>query len=154
MSGGAHTPLPDTDHIVRYARPRLVARDELGRETVAGDVFFYTQPDGASANWLECFDPPLDGQLDEVRQRARIKYSVNGRLARVNVATLKQSLDALEGYKGAVNVLHDPLLAEGAWVADPSHALIVGVPAENDPAAELARDLLTLCVADLWPAKA
>jgi hypothetical protein len=150
---GDRKSVPDSDHVVRYAKPSWVARDGSGRETVAGDVFFYTEPDGASANWLECFNPPLDNQLHEVRKRARITYKTNGRLVRVKVATLKQSLDAFEGFKGAVNVLHDPLLADVQWAEDPSHALIVGVPTGNDPAAELARDFLAQCVLDVWPAK-
>ena len=88
-------------------------------------------------SWLEAFaDLPLERQLSEVRRCSRLTFSKNGKLARLNVGRTKAFVAAEAAFDCDMNVIEDPLPPELGFAADPSHALIVGLPASDSPEAE------------------
>lgn len=139
--------LPDGDHVVRYLKPSL-----FDNGVIVGDALARRSSEaGVSVNWLECFTPPLDAQLNEVRARTRMTWRERGRLARFEIGVLKRELRRQVATR--VDVVAKPLAEDSKFQADPSHAEVMGLPEENTPEAELIRDLVALCVKDVFPAK-
>lgn len=143
-------PIADPDHVLFYVKPT-----QIDDGVVNGDAFLARPRDegGLSVNWLEWFDSPLENQVDGVRHLARITYAKSGRLARLNVFTVKQSVEE-RGRSGALlSFEHDPLEPAESFPADPSHALIKGVPTRGTPEAAVIGDLISNCVIPpLFPA--
>jgi hypothetical protein len=111
--------------------------------------------DGLSVNWLEWFDPPVESQVEGVRRLARISYAKSGRLARLNVGTVIRHLRENDQFGTVLSLEHDPLDPEGDFAADPSHALVKGVPRQGTPEAAFVGDLIAECViTPLYPAVA
>lgn len=141
--------ISDSDHVLRYIRPRHV---ENG--VVNGEGFLTRRDEGApSVNWLEWFDPPIENQVAGVRRVTRLTYARNGRLARLNVGQTKRYVQENDPNGLLLSFVHDALDPEGDWPADPSHALIQGVPVQDTPEGALVKDLLAHCVINpLFPA--
>jgi hypothetical protein len=142
-------PIPDDDHVLRYIAPRHV---ENGIVNGAG---FLRRPgeDASSVNWLEYFDPPVENQVQGVREVARLRYAKTGQLARLNIGATRNYVreNSPEGLE--LSFVHDPLMAEGDFPADPSHALIQGGPTAESVEAELIKDLIADCIVQpLYPA--
>ena len=74
-------PIPESDHILRYIRPRHVQNGVVNGEG------FLARPgeEAPSVNWLEWFDPPMENQVAGVRSATRLTYAKTGQLARLNV---------------------------------------------------------------------
>jgi hypothetical protein len=135
-------PIPDEHHVLRYIAPRHV---ENGIVNGAG---FLRRPgeDASSVNWLEYFDLPVEDQVQGVREVARLRYAKTGQLARLNIGATRNYVreNSPEGLE--LSFVHDPLMAEGDFPADPSHALIQGVPTADSVEAELIKDLIADCI--------
>ena len=142
--------IPDEHHVVRYAKPTSIRSD--GR--VDGSEFRLRphRPDdtGLSVNWIECFsDYSKDGQLAEVRRRSRLQMKARGRLAELNVGITKRHVSSeLEDLR----FIHNPLDAEGEFIADPSHSQIEGLPPGDSDYAFLVGDMIAQCVVTTHPA--
>jgi hypothetical protein len=146
------TPLPDEDHVLRYIRKKHV---DNGIVCGAGFMRRPTEDTPPSVNWMECFTPPIVNQIEEISARRRIKYEKRGKLVRINVGHTKRYVAENVTLSSAetpilfvLAFLHDPLRAEKEQPADPSHALIDGIPVERTPDAELIQDLLVDCILD------
>jgi hypothetical protein len=141
--------IPDSDHVLRYLRPRHV---ENG--VVNGEGFLTRQDEDApSVNWLEWFDPPTENQVKGVRSITRLRYAKTGQLARLNIGQTKSYVSANDPNGLLLSFVHDPLDPEGTFPADPSHGLINGVPIQDAPEAALVKDLIADCVLEpLYPA--
>lgn len=142
--------LPDDDHVVRYVKPTSVRSD--GK--IAGSAFCLRaqRPDdtGLSVNWLECFrGRTKDQQVAEVRRLSRLKMRERGRLAELNIeSTLQYLRDELD----SLRFVHEPLVAEDDYDADPSHAELVGLPPADSPQAELIGDMIAQTISAIFPA--
>ena len=127
MNGGD---LPDSDHVVRYARFTDFLDDEY--ETLNCSAFQLRPTDsGLSVNWLECFEgQSKPQQLNEVRRLTRLTMKSSGRLAELNVGVTRehigQRLDELR-------FTHTPLPADENYEADPSHSEIMGAASKGFP---------------------
>jgi hypothetical protein len=140
-------PVPRADHVLRYISKKYF---DPGTEQVNGDGFLGRKGEGApSANWMECFAPPVEAQVTEIRSVRRIKYEKNGRLARINVG---QTIEHLTANANAIQVhfVHDKLPAAEPYPADPSHVLLQGVPELDTSEGEFVRDLLRQCILELF----
>lgn len=139
--------LPDSAHVVRYARPTAVREDGH----VDGSAFRLRAGDtGLSVNWLECFAGlSRPQQLDKVRRLSRIEMRTNGRLAELNVGItrlhVRQQLPS-------IRFVHAPLPEEGTHETNPSHSEIVGLPSGESLEAALISDMIAECVSALHPA--
>jgi len=142
--------VPDADHVVRYVNPTGI--DAGGR--VNGSEFRLrpARPDevGVSVNWLECFQN-RDGaeQLNEVRRLYRLVRRKTGGFAELNVGRTRNHL-ARE--LATILFVKDPLEPSIGYPADPSHALIMGLPPGNTPEAELIGDMIAECIVNTYPA--
>ena len=104
--------LNDWDHVVRLVKPSLV-------ETLpSAAAFLDNRQRPASMNWLECFNPPRENQLREVRSRIRLTLRVNARFVELNVGDAK---DTAAEYGTTLAFVKKPLPAKDALPEDPSH---------------------------------
>lgn len=104
--------LNDSDHVVRLVKPSLV-------ETLPSSAAFLdNRHRPASMNWLECFDPPRENQLHEVRSRIRLTLRVNARFVELNVGAAK---DTAEEFGTTLAFVKKPLPAKDEMPEDPSH---------------------------------
>lgn len=143
------SPLPDDHHVLRYIAPRHVENGVVNGEG------FLRRPgeDASSVNWLEYFDPPVENQVQGVRATARLRYAKTGQLARLRVGETKNYVRENSPDSLVLSFVHDPLQAEGDFSADPSHALIQGVPVADSVEAALIKDLIADCIFQpLYPA--
>lgn len=152
MKGNA---IPQDDHVVRYVGGQHVERDINDQPVMLGSGFIARPRDAnnVSCNWLDCFGGSLTEQVQQVRDVARVKYGARGRLGRLNVGQVVRQIEAGTDGRREVEIIHDPLDAQGDWLPDPSHALMTNVPDENDPEGELIGDLIALCVLESFPAR-
>ena len=136
--------IPEEDHVVRYASPRLVLEDG----SVSGSAFVLRPDDsGLSVNWLERFGGSKEEQLSEVRKRIRMKLRRNGRFAELNVGSTREFVDE----HATIQFVHDPLMSEGVHPDDPSHTEVRGLPSPDGERASLVGDLIAECVIGCYP---
>ena len=144
--------IAEFDHVLYYVKPTQV------EDGVVNGEAFLARPrddDGLSVNWLEWFDPPVENQVEGVRRLARITYAKSGRLARLNIGAVRRHVRGNDQFATVLSFAHDPLEPEGQFAADPSHALVKGLPNHGTPEAALVGDLIAECVIDpLYPAVA
>lgn len=144
-------PVPDPDHILRYAGGVHVEKDG----TILGGAFIAKPKDDncPSYNWLEILEGSLEDRVQQVRDAARLTYGKSAKLVRLNVGQVRELIrDEAEGH--VVTVIHDPLEPEEKCpLPDPSHTLMTNVPDENDPQGELIGDLIRQCVLEVFPAR-
>jgi len=141
--------IPDSDHVLRYIRPRQVENGVVNGEA------FLTRPgeDAPSVNWLEWFDPPIENQVEGVRTVTRLTYAKTGQLARLNIGQTKHYVRENDPNGLSLSFVHAPLRREEPYPADPSHALVRGVPVQDTPEAVLVKDLIANCILKpLYPA--
>jgi hypothetical protein len=143
-------PIADTDHVVRYVKPSAIGADGL----VNGSEFRLrsSRPDdmGISVNWLECFpNRSKVEQVNQVRSVVRLVTKRSGCFAELNVGRTR---DYLTKELSTIFFVNDPLGSDVDHPADPSHALIVGLPPGNTPEAELIGDMIAECVINKYPA--
>jgi hypothetical protein len=151
MKGDA---IPDPDHILRYVGGSHVDQSETGQPVVLGGGFIAKPRDNNSPsyNWLEYLKGTLLEQVAQVRASSRLSYGTKGKLVRLNVGTVRGHIKSNTEDQREVEVLHDPLEAEDDLSADPSHALMINVPDEDDPSGELVGDLISQCILEIFPA--
>lgn len=135
-------PIPDDHHVLRYIAPRHF------EDGVVNGAGFLRRPneEGSSVNCLECFDPPVENQVSEVRSVARLRYAKTGCLVRLNIGVTRDYVRQNSPHGVDLHFVYDPLLAEADFPADPSHALIHGIPAAESAEAELIKDLIADCI--------
>ena len=143
-------PIADPDHVVRYVKPTAVDGDGV----VNGSEFQLrsnrSHEAGVSVNWLECFRSKSKlEQLNEVRRLCRLATKKSGCFAELNVGRTRNHL-ARE--LSTLLFVKDPFGSNADYRSDPSHALIVGLPAGNAPEAELIGDMIAECIIHRYPA--
>jgi hypothetical protein len=139
-------PLANDHHVLRYIAPK-----HIDNGIINGSGFLRRPHEQASSvNWMECLALPVENQVSEVRAVRRLTYAKSGRLAQVNVGATKRYVD--ERVQVKLEFCHDPLEADLSYPADPSHALIRGIPAIDTPHGELIQDLLAECIIAHFPA--
>jgi len=116
-------------HIVRYVNSTSIESDG---STVMGAAFeLRPGEDDLSVNWLEICGQDRVGRLKEVRRtcrmgrRSTLSRRKRDRFAQINVGELMR---AVSGKLGGSRVVHDPQDATEEHCADPSHALVIGLP--------------------------
>ena len=139
--------LPDTDHVVRYAR----FIDILDDGTLNCSAFQLRKAEvGLSVNWLEHFENRTKSQqLDEIRPLIRLTMKRSGRLAELNVGATKEQVDQI---LAELRFIHMPLDADEKYEADPSHSEILGLPPKDSPEVDMIGDLIAQCVVAIHPA--
>lgn len=142
-------PIPDDHHVLRY-----IALRHVDGGIVNGFGFLRrSTEDGSSVNWLEYFDHPIENQVQGVRDVARLRYAKTGLLARLHIGATRNYVRQNSLERLGLSFVHDLLIAEGGFPADPSHALIQGIPTENSEDAESIKDLIADCIVQpLYPA--
>lgn len=143
------SPVPETDHVLRYIPPRHV---ESG--VVNGEAFL-TRPreEAPSVNWLEWFNPPIENQVAGVRRITRLRFAKTGQLARLNVGHTTRYVKENDPNGLHLSFVHDQLEANEQYPADPSHCLIHGIPVLDTPEGALVKDLIADCILPpLFPA--
>lgn len=145
--------LPGDDHVIRYAKPTCIAEVD-GVPTVQGPAFYSRPIDdhGASYNWLEYFEGDEGARLTEVRSRARLKLGATALLAKLNIGMVRKALET-EFADQNIKIVEDPLEATDQFPADPSHTLMINMPAAGEPLVEAIGDLLAEMVIDTFPAR-
>jgi len=139
-------PLADDHHVLRYVAPKHVDNGIIN-----GSGFLRRPHELASSvNWMEWFALPIENQVLGIRSVRRLTYAKNGRLARINVGNTRRYVE--ERAQIELSFRHDPLPAELDHAADPSHALIHGIPALDSPHSELIQDLLAESIITHFPA--
>ena len=108
--------LPLKDHVVRY-----VGGSKIDGEEVDPDGFEDMEP---SVNWLEFHQGNKEEQIARVRNLIRLRLRSTARFAELNVNAIRRIWHGLD-------VVEDPLPAEGDYLDDPSHAKIVGIPQDR-----------------------
>lgn len=146
----AGSPLPLDDNVLRLIRPQYVDGDNIDG---AGFLRRPNENDGASVNWLEWYAPPPEAQVNSVRGVARLKYGATAILVSLNVKKTIEYVSSQLNNEVNLAFVHDPLGAEEAFPADPSHSLVIGLPTTDGPEAELVKDLLVDCIKDRFPAR-
>lgn len=137
--------VPDADHALRYVDKKFVDR-ETG--VVDGSGFLGRLGEGPpSVNWMECFPLPIENQIAEIRAVKRIRYEKRGRLVRINVG---QTVKHLAENSVALSIVHDTLGAADGKPADPSHALMRGVPEITTSEGDFVKDLLRECIINIY----
>ena len=140
--------IPDADHILRHVK--ATAFDD-GKVLGAAFEWMPKRPnDGASVNWIERAEGDgREAKIDYIRHRRRLTWKKSHRLAILKAgqvrSTLQLHLSAL-GIDMHPDIVTDPLNAEGDKPADPTHALIEGIPHGDTPEAEAIRDCLAAAV--------
>lgn len=138
------TLLADDHHVLRYVAPK-----HIDNGIINGSAFVRRQHEhSSSVNWMEWFPLPVESQVAGVRSVRRLTYARNGRLARLNVGGARRYIE--ERAQVDLSFRHDPLPAVQGYPADPSHALIHGIPA--GPHGELIQDLLAESIIAHFPA--
>ena len=103
------TPLPDTDHVLRY-----IGRRHVDNGVVNGSGFMRRPQEDTppSVNWMECFPLPIENQVWEISARRRIRYEKRGLLVRINVGHTMRHVEENATIPITLAFLHDPLPAE------------------------------------------
>lgn len=134
-------PLPRGAHVFRYAPP--------SKAKIPGSAFVRrpTDHDGLSVNRADYYTGTREEQLVQVRQVIQYELKKTGRFLEIGV-------EAAAAFVAA----HIPEIALGAVemaveakppkhpIPDPSHALLTGLPAHDDPQAERVGDLIAKCI--------
>ena len=146
--------IPDDGHVVRYVKPSLVED-----EAVDGTAFVLRKGEATlSVNWLEAFGgDDKDHQLSEVRRVFRLRLARSGRFAELNVGETKRHvLESVEetGVAARIGLAAAPSDPTDEFEADPSHAVVTGLPPSDSDEALFIGDLIAECVMyPLYPAK-
>ena len=136
--------LPGIDHVLRYVRRKHVDRRD-GKEDITGSGFLPRSGEGTpSVNWMECFDLPIENQIEKIRAERRIKYERKSKLARLNVSVAIERVNRETAV--SIGFVYDPEDATADYCAHTSHSIVTGVPEESEPMGELIGDLLRECV--------
>ena len=121
------------EDVVRYASGSKIDGDKID-----GSAFVARPQDNGqlSVNRPNVFGPDLEVSLDEIRSCSRLQLRASGRFAQVNIEEVCSALSELRPIS-AVEVIEDQLPQEGDFPADPSHALMVGLPNADDLMADM-----------------
>src|SRR5262245_18469221 len=126
--------VPGADHLLRYVDKKYV---DQGTNQIDGSGFLARKGERSpSANWMECFDPPTQNQINEIRAVKRITYEKKGRLARINVRQTIQHVTENAKILVPLAFVHDKLERTERHPPDPSHVLMHGIPELNTSEAE------------------
>ena len=97
------------------------------------------------------FDESVSKSLVEIRKLARLTVKKSGRYAQLEVSQLSAAAADMQEVNELI-VLEDSLAQTEHHLADPSHAIVVGLPQHDSPFAELCGDLLAQRVVAVYPA--
>lgn len=134
--------VPNQDQIVHYVKPSKILDDG----SIDGSIFRESanDDDGVSVNWLEYFGTKSEsGRLGAVAQRIQRETKFSGRFAEMNVGRVIECLIARDCFG---SVWHDPQDARNDHGPDPSHCLILGLPAPGSEENKRAADAIADCV--------
>jgi hypothetical protein len=138
----------DDEACVRYVPPRYTDNDMID-----GGAFQLRDIDKGelSVNLLGTNDAGYEAAMQQVRQLFRLTVKKSGRFAQLEVAEVRAAFTEA-AQLAALDVIHDPLPAEGRHAADSSHAAIINLPSPGSEYAALAGDLLAEKIRRLHPA--
>ncbi|WP_156370209.1 hypothetical protein [Novosphingobium sp. Leaf2] len=111
--------------------------------------------DGLSVNRVGVFSREIRDDRFELRRvmASRMKIGKTAVFVQFNVG---DALSALAEFEEEIFVAADPLVADGVGLANPAHAVIVGLPFKGEAIgslkAELAGDRLRAVIKDTFPA--
>ena len=134
--------VPAHDHVTHYVKPSKVLDDG----SIDGSVFRESalDDDGLSVNWLEYFaDKNKNERLNAVALKIQQETKFSGRFAEMNVGDIVECLN-VRSCHGSVK--HDPQDARNGHDRDPSHCLILGLPARDSEENKRAADAIADCV--------
>jgi hypothetical protein len=123
-------------------------------ELVIG-VYFSRELEGLRAEHVGLFWSTIRAEFPTIQQQPVIVPPLGGgKLVRLNVEATERHLSdniAAAAIVAKVFFVHDPLVAEAIYPADPLHALADGVPKINaGPEAELIGDLFLDCILETF----
>lgn len=130
-------PVPAREDIVKYASAQFIFDDG----TVNLQVLWPRDgrdANGSSVNRLAVFGDDPVVALRRIAALSRLTVKPSGRFLQVNIGHFQ---DLMRRLAAEVRVVADPLPAAGDAPADPSHALLQGMPGGRLAAAKAARDL-------------
>ena len=134
--------LSNENHVIHYVRPRYMLSDG----TIDGSQFKLriNDIDGLSVNWLEYFSNYIKcDQIKKIKSSINLKIQKNSGFAEFNVGDTKSTFYK-EGEK--LNFIHAPIIKSNNHNADPSHSLVIGLPAYGSPKSAEIGDLLAKCI--------
>jgi len=144
--------LDSEHHVVRYVNSTCVA--DSGKAVTGRAFHLRLGEDFLSVNWLEACGSGRNDQLAEVRRTCRMgrRSTVSRRkrdiFAEINIGELKRALSE-ELYSS--RIIHDPQDATEEHCADPSHAIITGLPPHGSADVVIIGELIAECVSALHP---
>lgn len=147
--------IPNADHLIRYVGGRFVDQGEEGSPVIDGAGFLARpkkENNRPSFNWLEKFAGDDAERLDSIRGVSRLIYGATAKLVKLNVGSAKTEVFE-HASNHEIEVISDPLMEEGGFPADPSHALMTNIPDLNDPYGDLIGDILARCILEIFPAR-
>ena len=124
-------PLPDSDHVLRYVRPRLLEKDEQGRPIgIAWQALeLRDDEEELSVLWVEYYGDSATGIPCAIwAKRKAYNVARNSAFAHGNVGRIKQICSE---NAQAVRILHEPEPGE------PCHSAIRRLPRDNQSLFEL-----------------
>jgi hypothetical protein len=146
--------VPPQDNLARYVGG---AHFDPGTGEINGSAFERTakDTDGLSVTRCRFFaaDVPTDDEAIRHVVGSRLKLGKTAVFAEVNTG---QVLDVLGVFEQDVSIVQDPLLAKHAVLANPAHALIMGLPFKGESVgslkSEIAGDKLKQIIIRKFPA--
>ncbi len=148
---------------VKLAPDEVVARYVGGSHfdsatgQINGSAFERTPKDhdGVSFTRRSILANNQDEDRDEIRRvvGSRLKLGLSAVFAELEVG---RTLSILEEFESDIFYKEDPLSAEGPYLANPAHALLIGFPFKGEQVgslkSEVAGDRIRQCIIDRFPA--
>lgn len=146
--------IPSTDHIVRYCSKKHLMDMPGGVLRVAGFGFEVRAQDHGrlSCHWLECFEGTAEQRIQCIRDVSRLTLRKSGRFAKVNVGKLIYAVREQVSNNLELQVISDPLDAEGDFPADPTHSVIANFPENDQAACRMVGSVIADIVSELFSA--
>lgn len=134
--------IPNDNHVIHYVKPRNIRPN--GEIKGIQFILRKTDSDGLSANWLEYYSNSTKcEQVEKVKSSFNLRIEKKSCFAEFNVGNTKSYI---REECANLNFIHDPTEKNDKHNADPSHSLIIGLPAPNSPESAMIGDMLAECV--------
>ena len=158
--------MPDDALVVRYGAPtkwQSLKKENNWRAFDLRRLQNGRLEPGLSIPWYERFHGPLEEQLNQVRQRARLNHAASGKLLEILVCTVKFPFESNHELRALATLefIRDPLPPKqglrpdktpGMVKGDGSHSLIKGMEVLDESHRKAVADFLARCVLREFPA--
>lgn len=134
-----------TEIVVRYA-----SGGNISGNVVNGGAFVLKEKDEGrlSVHRPIVFAANTCDAMPTIRSVSRLQLRRTGRFAELSLEASFQVLSENDDIE-EISAMSDALEAEGEYCADPSHAVLVGLPNHDSPLSEMCGDLIAGTVTDL-----